>query len=202
MKDCLPLICNELRHFWAISPPTTIKCSPTVHDTLLFYLRSQESIFHPQYKEYDEEYVEKRYKHVDSDGRRFSDDNLIASGLKGGGYVYEWKGITKSWRCPPETMRQYEREDRLYYTRNGSARVKRYIDELPGKPPADVWLDIFPVNSQAEERVNYPTQKPESLAERIIRSSSNPGGHCPRRLCRLRHYVFRGREVGSTLDRH
>jgi len=151
------------------------KTLANVHDTLLFYSRSQESIFHPQYKEYDEEYVEKRYKHIDPDGRRFSDGDLVATGLKGGGYVYDWKGLTKSWRCPIETMRRYEDENRLYYTQKGLARIKRYIEELPGKPPADVWLDVFPVNSQAEERINYPTQKPETLLERIVLSSSNPG---------------------------
>lgn len=151
------------------------KTLASVHDTLLFYTRSNEYVFHPQFKEYDDQYIERRYNHKNPDGRRFADDNLIATGLRGGGYVYEWNGVTKSWRCPPETMRQYELDNRLYYTRKGVARIKRYLDELPGKPPSDVWTDIFPVNSQAQERVNYPTQKPESLLERVILSSSNPG---------------------------
>lgn len=146
-----------------------------VHDMLLFYTKSDNFTFNPQYTDYTDEYVEERYKHVDKDGRRFADDNLIGTGLKGGGYVYEWKGITKNWRCPIETMQQYEKEDKLYYTKNGVARIKRYIDTLPGKPTIDMWLDIFPVNSQAAERVDYPTQKPESLLKLVIASSSNPG---------------------------
>ncbi len=146
-----------------------------VHDTLLFYTRSENHPFNPQYTTYTQEYIEERYKHIGEDGRRFADGDLIGTGLKGGGYIYTWKGVTKNWRCPIETMHQYERENRLYYTKNGVARLKRYLDDVPGMPPLDIWLDIFPVNSQAAERIDYPTQKPESLLNRVIASSSNPG---------------------------
>jgi site-specific DNA-methyltransferase (adenine-specific) len=54
-------------------------------------------------------------------------------------------------------------------------RVKRYLDEREGKPLDDVWTDIAPLNSQAQERLGYPTQKPLALLERIISASSNPG---------------------------
>lgn len=147
----------------------------SVHDTILMYTKSSTHIFNPQYTKYSEDHIEERYKHINKDGRRFADDNLIGSGLKGGGYEYEWNGITRIWRCPIETMRRYEREERLYYTKNGVARIKRYLDELPGQPVSDLWLDINPVNSQATERTGYPTQKPEALLERIILCSSNPG---------------------------
>jgi hypothetical protein len=72
-------------------------------------------------------------------------------------------------------MERLERDNKLYYTRDGLARIKRYLDEARGLPISDTWLDIFPVNSQASERIDYPTQKPESLLERIIQASSNPG---------------------------
>ena len=54
-------------------------------------------------------------------------------------------------------------------------RFKRYLDEQRGRPLGDVWTDIPPINSQAKERLGYPTQKPESLLERIIQASSNEG---------------------------
>lgn len=146
-----------------------------VHDAILFYTRSGNSIFNPQYIKYTQDYIEERYKHVEKDGRHYADDNLIGTGLKGGGYIYKWKGVMRNWRCPIETMRRYEKENRLFYTKQGVARIKRYVDDLPGMPILDVWQDIFPVNSQAEERIDYPTQKPESLLNRIILSSSNPG---------------------------
>lgn len=63
----------------------------------------------------------------------------------------------------------------LYYTRTGGTRIKRFVDDLPGVPPSDMWTDIYPVNSQAAERVDYPTQKPESLLQRIITTSSSEG---------------------------
>jgi site-specific DNA-methyltransferase (adenine-specific)/adenine-specific DNA-methyltransferase len=128
---------------------------------------------------YTEDYIAERYKHVETKGQRkgqrFADDNLIGTGLRGGGYPYEWKGVFRTWRCPVETMRQYENENRIYYTKNGVARIKRYVDDLPGVPPSDMWNDIFPVNSQAAERVDYPTQKPEALMQRIIATSSKEG---------------------------
>jgi hypothetical protein len=46
---------------------------------------------------------------------------------------------------------------------------------MSGTPTSDVWTDIFPINSQAEERLHYPTQKPLVLLERIISASSNSG---------------------------
>ena len=54
-------------------------------------------------------------------------------------------------------------------------RYKFYRDDAPGVPLQDVWTDIFVVNSQAKERVGYPTQKPIELLERIILASSNEG---------------------------
>ncbi|WP_222873999.1 DNA-methyltransferase [Hankyongella ginsenosidimutans] len=54
-------------------------------------------------------------------------------------------------------------------------RQKRWLDEQEGVPLNDVWVDIPPINSQAQERLGYPTQKPEALLERIIKASSNEG---------------------------
>ena len=72
-------------------------------------------------------------------------------------------------------MERFEKEGRLYYTNNDTPRYKQYLDEMEGVPAQDLWTDIFAVNSQADERVDYPTQKPESLLERIIRASSDKG---------------------------
>lgn len=150
-----------------------------VHDGLLFYSKSAEFTFNQQFTSYTEEHVNERYKHVETKGprkgERFADGDLVGTGLRGGGYPYKWKGVFRTWRCPIETMRKYEKEDRLYYTRGGVARIKRYLDDVQGVPLPDVWTDIFPVNSQASERTGYPTQKPETLLERIITACSKPG---------------------------
>src|SRR5688500_18280990 len=59
-------------------------------------------------------------------------------------------------------------------TKPGSVpQLKRYLDEQRGKPIGDISIDIPPINSQAQERLGYPTQKPLALLERIINASSN-----------------------------
>ena len=137
------------------------------HDVLLFYTKRTSFIWNQQYQEYDEEYTDSHYGKTDEKGRRFGDFDLSAKGLQGGGYWYEWKGIYDYWRCPPETMKEYQSQGRLYYTKSGRPRYKRYLDEMPGMPLQDIWTDIPPVNSQAIERVVYTTQKPERLLQRI-----------------------------------
>lgn len=145
------------------------------HDILLFYSKSSDFTWNRQYQPYDQEYVDSHYGKMDEDGRQFGDFDLTAKGLSGGGYRYEWNGVTELWRCPRETMERYEEQGRLYYTGTGRARYKRYLDEMPGLPIQDIWMDIPPINSQADERLGYPTQKPEALLERIISASSNEG---------------------------
>ena len=144
-----------------------------LHDTIYYYSKSPDYIFSTQYVPYSQEYLDTYYRHKDSDGRIFLDRDLSAKGLKGAGYTYEWKGKSGYWRCPITTMEQYEKENRLYYTENKTPRYKQYLDEMPGVPAQDIWTDVYAVNSQADERIDYATQKPEALLERIIKASSD-----------------------------
>ena len=143
-------------------------------DSIFFYTKGSDTVFNSVFQEYDENYL-KRFKNQDSDGRKWDSGNLTAKGLSGGGYSYTYKGFTSLWRCPESTMEQMDREGRLHITKNGGIRSKVYLDELKGMPCQSLWTDIFAVNSQAEERVDYATQKPEALLERIIRASSDEG---------------------------
>ena len=145
-----------------------------IHDTILYYSKGDSSTLNEQYQPYSDEYL-KRYRHTDENGKRFLDRDLTAGSLSGGGYQYEWNGITKIWRCPFTTMQEYHKSGKLYYTRNGTPRLKQFLDDMPGVPVQDVWIDISPINSQAKERVGYPTQKPLTLLDRIIKASSNEG---------------------------
>ncbi len=73
-------------------------------------------------------------------------------------------------------MKQLYEQGRIIQTKPGTVpRYKRYLDEMPGIPLQDLWDDVKPVQSQAAERLGYPTQKPLALLERIIRTSSNEG---------------------------
>lgn len=141
-----------------------------IHDVIFYVSKSDKRTFNKVYQAYDQSYIDSHYTLKDNAGRVFRADNLTAGGLSGGGYEYEWNGVTKIWRCPIETMQKHERNSRIYYTRNGVANYVRYLDEMPGVPLQDIWTDIPPINSQSAERLGYPTQKPLALLERIIKA--------------------------------
>jgi len=145
-----------------------------VHDTLLYYTKSNQFNWNPVYLEHSVEY-KTRFRNADSDGRLWTDGDLSAKGLSGGGYTYEYKGATSLWRVPLETMKKLDNEGKLHFTKAGGIRIKRYWDETAGVSVQDVITDIFPINSQSAERLGYPTQKPLELLERIVQSSSNEG---------------------------
>lgn len=146
-----------------------------LHDTIYYYSMSNELYFDIPMVPYSDEYIKHYYNKEDEDGRKYLDRDLSAKGLKGSGYSYSWKGKDGYWRCPISTMERLEKENRIYYTSNGTPRYKQYLDEMEGVPAQDLWVDIFAVNSQADERVDYATQKPEALLERIIKASSDEG---------------------------
>ncbi|MEN6385257.1 MAG: DNA methyltransferase [Phycisphaerales bacterium] len=146
-----------------------------VHDSILFYTVSDKYIWNKTFQKYDEEYVTTYYRYSDPDGRKWMSGDLGASGLQGGGYEYEWKGIKRLWRCPRETMEKLEKDNKMYYTKNGFPRIKRYLDESEGIPAQDLWTDIEALRSWHKEKLGYPTQKPEGLLERMLLACSNEG---------------------------
>ena len=93
---------------------------------------------------------------------------------------YEYRGVPpykgRSWAYSKANMIEYAKTGRICYTGTGTPRYKRYLDEMPGLSLQDVWTDIGPLSSLAAERLGYPTQKPQALLERIIRSSCPEGG--------------------------
>ena len=144
----------------------------TAHDTILVYSKGTEPEWHPPLLEYSEDY-KARFSRMDPDGRRYTTDNLISPNPDRPNLDYIWNGVRRVWRVTKDKMEDYERQGRIEYTSNGIARYKRYLDELEGRPMTTIWDDIYPVNSQAKERQNYPTQKPESLLQRVILTSTD-----------------------------
>ncbi len=149
-----------------------------VHDTLLFYTRSETWTWNQQFAPYDQDYVNRFYRYVEEGtGRRYRLSDLTSNN-PGGSYL--WKGQPppsgRYWGYSEATMERFEREGRLVYTPgSGVPAYKRYLDEMPGRRLQDVWTDIPPIGAHARERLGYPTQKPEALLERILRASSNEG---------------------------
>lgn len=153
-----------------------------VHDVILFYSKSHTFTWNHIHQDYEDEYIQRRFNRSDADGRRWKDADLTGSGVVKNGETGEiWRGFNvtskgRHWMYPPNQLDKLDAEGKIYWPKDGGMpRLKQYLDEMPGIPIQDVWTDINPVNSQAIERLDYPTQKPLALLERIIQASSNPG---------------------------
>ena len=149
-----------------------------VHDLILFYSKGAKWTWNPLYTEYDQDYVDQFYRHIEPEtGRRYRLGDLTGPGGEAkGNPQYEVMGVTRYWRYSKERMQQLVGEGRIVQTRPGAVPAyKRYLDEMPGVPLQDLWTDIGPIGAQARERLGYPTQKPQALLERIIQASSNEG---------------------------
>lgn len=150
------------------------------HDVILSYAKSENTKFNLLYAKHREEYLDSHYASVEpGTGRRYRLDNLMNPNPNRPNLTYEFppgSGTIKVWRWTKERMTEaYERGLVVVPKNGGVASFKRYLDEQEGTPMTDVWEDIPPINSQAQERLGYPTQKPEALLDRIISASSNPG---------------------------
>jgi DNA modification methylase len=148
-------------------------------DAIFFYATGSEYVFQRQYVSYSESYIKSHYSNVDSQGRRYTTRDLRSPGPRPN-LIYEYKGYKphpNGWSVSREVMERLDAEGKLYFpkSKDGRIRIKNYLDEMPGTLVGNVWDDIEPVNSQAAERLGYPTQKPIALLDRIIKASSDCG---------------------------
>ncbi len=149
-----------------------------VCDYLYLYNKdSRLSTFNTIFEGYTKEYIESTYNKVESNtGRRFKASDLSAA-KPGGDTYYDWHGKfppkNRFWAYSKENMQAFEREGRLYYSSKGKPYLKHYLDEMPGVSIDDLWLNCQ--FKKQSERIGYPTQKPEALMERVIKSASNEG---------------------------
>ena len=175
-----------------------------VRDTILLYTKSNSWNWNWQYTEYEAEYIESFYKFKEPiSDRRYRMGDLTAA-KPGGDTSYQWrvkrqrtgeweadttneyldpvegweyKGLLpytgRYWAYSRDRMSEMSGDGRIVYTKNGMPNYKRYLDEMPGVPLQNDWTDIRPASRS--ESLNYATQKPEALLERIIGASSNEG---------------------------
>lgn len=150
-----------------------------VTDSIFYYTMSDSYYFEtPLTKEGQEEYI-KRFKYDDGDGRKYRLSPLVSPSYSPS-LVYTYKGYNppkNGWSVSLETMERYEKEGRLKFPKDKNQRIERkqYLDEWEGSPIQNLWTDIFVINPVAEERLDYSTQKPEALLERIVNASSQKG---------------------------
>ena len=155
------------------------KMFPRVHDTILFYTKSEDHVWHKSFQDYSPEQL-KRYKE-DEDGRLFTGQDLTMMGGSEDRKV-GWRGTkpadNRAWRASLEQREEWWSQGLILTKKDGTPRLdgrKVFLDEKPGKVSDTIWTDILRVGNTAQERLGYPTQKPLALLDRIIKASSNPG---------------------------
>ena len=145
-------------------------------DSILFYSKTSSAKFNPVFNSYTPEYIESHYNLIDpADGRRYQLISMSGpGGAAKGNPAYEVMGITRYWRYSKESMADLISRDLVVQPSPGAVpRRKLYLDEGSGVPLQALWDDIAELNSQAQERLGYPTQKPLALLERMVYASSN-----------------------------
>ncbi|MBU4272949.1 MAG: site-specific DNA-methyltransferase, partial [Planctomycetes bacterium] len=155
-----------------------------VTDTIFCFRKSADAFFDAlkmKDSEDAKQYIKDRFVYDDGDGRLYSRDPVTNPSAKPTpSLIYEYKGYkppAKGWAFSLDTMKKWDEEGKLYFPPDKSQRIRRktFLDEYEGQPVQNLWGDIYVINSQAHESCNYPTQKPESLIERILRISSREG---------------------------
>ena len=173
---------NEIIWQRTIAKSLMTRQLPTNHDVILSFQRDDKPTWNADalFTAYDPENLDEKtagkYRHVDPDGRIYRLDSLINPNHNRPNLTYEFLGVTRVWRWTNERMRRAYDSGVVVQTGPGRVpQLKRYLDEQRGRPLGDVWTDIPPINSRAQERLGYPTQKPEALMDRLIGMSSNEG---------------------------
>jgi DNA modification methylase len=148
-------------------------------DVIFFYTKSSDYTFNYLYKQPDEHYIKKYFSQVEENsGRKYQLVSFLQDG-QGQPKQFGERLISppngKHWIWSQEKINEAMQKGLLVFTHPDKPRLKKYLDEQLGKNLGTIWIDIPPINSQAKERLGYPTQKPEALLERIIKTSSNIG---------------------------
>ena len=148
-----------------------------VHDSIFVYAKSENYFFSKLYTAHDADRLYNHYNNIEENtGKKYQLADFTQKG-KGEAKRFGDKLLMpppgKHWIWSQERINEGMKNGVIIFTESGKPRVKRYLDESKGTPVEDIWADIYPINSQAQEAEGYPTQKPEALLERIIKASSN-----------------------------
>jgi len=149
-----------------------------VHEEIFFYTKGSKWTYNPTYTPYTDEYVNERFRSIEEGtGRKYWLNTMTAAGQ---GKPAVFFGVSRApppgthWRFTQEKIDDLIAQGKVVASSSGMPYVKQYLDESPGKPIQSIWPDVRMTRS-GFERLPYATQKPESLLERIIRTSSNEG---------------------------
>ncbi|QTP04181.1 site-specific DNA-methyltransferase [Helicobacter pylori] len=157
----------------------------TAYDSILLYANTENykiKIIKEKQSKHTQEYIKKRFTRIDEIGKHkgklWMPYPLANPGLPTANLIYEYKGYTappKGWRMVKEKLAELDNDERLYFPKDKSQRIqeKKFLDEYEGQPIDALWIDIFVINSQSNEAVDFVGQKPEDLIQRILEISTN-----------------------------
>lgn len=154
-----------------------------VVDSIFWFSKTDNLLFNQQYSldsDEVEKYISERFNNLDENGRKFMKSPIVSPNPRPN-LTYDYNGYKppkNGWSISRNIMTKWDQEGKLYFPPKGTGeRIYRkiYLDEYQGQPVQNLWTDIFVINPVANERIGYPTQKPESLLERIVLTSSNEG---------------------------
>lgn len=147
-------------------------------DTIFLYSKTDFPIWNPQYQPYSQEVINRDYKYIDEEtGERYRLTPVDGpGGASKGNPFYEFLGVSGYWRYSQKTMQElYEKGEIVLSSTGKSLSRKKYLKDAMGTPVTELWDDLNRVSPTSNERLDYPTQKPECLLERILLTSSNQG---------------------------
>lgn len=163
-----------------------IKCNPknfrrkgygNIKDMILFYSKSDKYTLNYPTVPFTDKDIERLYRKVDEDGRRYTTVPIHAPGETNGGETgKEWRGMLppsgRHWRCSPEELDELDAKGLIEWSKTGNPRKKNYADDMKkkGKPMQDVWEDF-----KDPSKPKYPTEKNIDMIKKIIKTSSNVG---------------------------
>ena len=149
-----------------------------VTEGIYFYGRSEKRTWNPQYDPYTDAILDRDYKYIDqatNERYRLMPVDGPGGAAKGNPY-YEFQGVKGYWRYSQERMQSLWESGEIVVSSTGkSLSRKKYLKDAKGTPITDFWSDVNRISPTSRERLDYPTQKPEALLERIIRASTNEG---------------------------
>jgi adenine-specific DNA-methyltransferase len=162
---------------------TRIKCNPknfqrkaygNTKDLILFYSKAENPTWNDPKSPYSNDDIDRLFKKVDKDNRRYTTIPLHAPGeTTNGNTGKEWRGVTppkgRHWRSDPAILEEWDKQGLIEWSSNGVPRKKIFVDERDGKKIQDIWEFKDP------QYPDYPTEKNLDLLKFIVRASSNEG---------------------------
>ncbi len=157
----------------------TRKTYGNISDYILFYSKTDDTVWNRPYEEWSDEKILKEYPFIEEGtGRRYKRVPIHAPGTRNGATGSPWRGMMppegKHWQFTPDKLEEMDAKGEIYWSSNGNPRRKVYLDNSNGVPVQDIWLDYLDVNNQNTLITGYPTEKNLDMLKRIIETSSRP----------------------------